>query len=73
MRTKYGEVSFTRDGHVAILEINRPPHNHVSVELMRDLGDALVTELTEQRRRKVVLDARAAAFGLINNDGQRRV
>lgn len=41
MKTRYGEISLTRDGHVAVLEIDRPPNNHVSVELMRDLADAL--------------------------------
>jgi enoyl-CoA hydratase/carnithine racemase len=41
MKDKYGDVSVRRDGHVAVLEIDRPPHNHVSVELMRDLADAL--------------------------------
>lgn len=41
VKTNYGEVVVTRDGHVAVLEIDRPPHNHVSVELMRDLADAL--------------------------------
>jgi enoyl-CoA hydratase/carnithine racemase len=41
VKAQYGEVSVTRDGHVAVLEIDRPPNNHVSVELMRDLADAL--------------------------------
>ena len=29
-------------GHVAQVEIDRPPHNHVSVELMTELADALL-------------------------------
>ena len=41
MKDQYGDVSLARDGHVAVLEIDRPPHNFVSVELMRDLADAL--------------------------------
>ena len=41
MKSQYGEVSVAMDGHVAVVEINRPPNNHVSVELMRDLADAL--------------------------------
>lgn len=28
-------------GHVAVITIDKPPHNHVSVDLMRDLADAL--------------------------------
>ena len=42
MKTTYGEtVSVTVEGHVAVVEFNRPPHNFASVELMRDLADAL--------------------------------
>ncbi len=28
MKERYGEVSLRRDGHVALVEIDRPPHNH---------------------------------------------
>ena len=42
MKSKYGDVSVALDGHVAMLEVDRPPNNHVSVDLMRDLADALV-------------------------------
>jgi enoyl-CoA hydratase/carnithine racemase len=41
MKDSYGEVAVAREGHVAVLTIDRPPHNHVTVELMRDLADAL--------------------------------
>jgi enoyl-CoA hydratase/carnithine racemase len=41
VKDQYGEITVTRDGHVAVLEIDRPPNNHVSVELTRDLADAL--------------------------------
>jgi enoyl-CoA hydratase/carnithine racemase len=41
MKTQYGDVAVARDGHVAVLTIDRPPHNHVTVDLMRDLADAL--------------------------------
>jgi enoyl-CoA hydratase/carnithine racemase len=43
---------------VAILEIDRPPHNHVSVELMRDLADALrVIDVEKNLRASVVCSA----------------
>ena len=42
MKSQYGDVSVVLDGHVAIVEINRPPNNHVSVDLMRDLADSFV-------------------------------
>jgi enoyl-CoA hydratase/carnithine racemase len=41
MKPKYGDVSVALDGNVATVEIDRPPNNHVSVDLMRDLADAL--------------------------------
>jgi enoyl-CoA hydratase/carnithine racemase len=41
MKDAYGNtVSVTIDGHVAVVEFSRPPHNFASVELMRDLADA---------------------------------
>lgn len=41
MKSQYGDVSVRIEGHVAVLTLDRPPNNHVSVELMRDLADAL--------------------------------
>jgi enoyl-CoA hydratase/carnithine racemase len=55
MKDKYGDVSVRRDGHVAVVEIDRPPHNHVSVELMRDLADALDAIDGERELRVSVL------------------
>lgn len=34
-------VTVTKSGAVATVEIDRPPHNHVSVELMSEVADAL--------------------------------
>jgi enoyl-CoA hydratase/carnithine racemase len=62
MKSAYGEVSFTREGHVALLEINRPPNNHVSVELMRDLADALDDIDAEIELRAVVLCSAGKPF-----------
>ena len=41
--SSYDHLKVTHDGHVATVEIDRPPFNHVSVELMKDLADALET------------------------------
>jgi enoyl-CoA hydratase/carnithine racemase len=41
MKSNYGDVSVEIHGHVAVLTFSRPPNNHVSVESMRDLADAL--------------------------------
>ena len=52
MKGHYGEISARRDGPVALLEINRPPNNHVTVELMRALADALF-DIDEERDLRV--------------------
>ncbi len=41
MKSQYGEVAVSVEGHVAVLTFDRRPNNHVSVESMRDLADAL--------------------------------
>src|SRR5690348_10064399 len=61
-KSQYGEVSLVRDGHVAILEINRPPNNHVTVELMRDLANALDDIDAETELRASVLASAGKAF-----------
>ena len=55
MKTQYGEVAVSADGHVAVLEISRPPNNHVSVGLMRDLADAFADIDAERELRVIVL------------------
>lgn len=41
MTERHGDVSISRDGHIAIIELRRPPNNHASVELMRHLANGL--------------------------------
>jgi enoyl-CoA hydratase/carnithine racemase len=62
MKTQYGEVAVARDGHVAVLEISRPPNNHVSVGLMRDLADALNDIDAERELRASVLATAGKVF-----------
>src|SRR5665213_3084396 len=62
MKDQYGDISVRRDGHVAVLEIDRPPHNFVSVDLMRDLADALEAIDAERELRASVLAAAGKAF-----------
>jgi enoyl-CoA hydratase/carnithine racemase len=62
MKAQYGEVSFAREGHVAVLTIDRPPNNHVSVDLIRDLADALDYVDAEIELRAVVLAAAGKVF-----------
>jgi enoyl-CoA hydratase/carnithine racemase len=62
MKSKYGDVSVALDAHVATLEIDRPPNNHVSVDLMRDLADALLDLDAEGDCRAVLLVTAGRVF-----------
>ena len=62
MKTQYGDISVQTANHVALLTIDRPPNNHVSVELMRDLADALFDVDAETDLRASVLASAGKAF-----------
>ncbi|MGH6957582.1 MAG: enoyl-CoA hydratase/isomerase family protein [Caulobacteraceae bacterium] len=62
MKTQYGEIAVQIEGHVAVLTISRPPNNHVSVELMRDLADALFDVDSEKDLRASVLATAGKVF-----------
>jgi enoyl-CoA hydratase/carnithine racemase len=55
-------VTVAMDGHVAVVTIDRPPHNHVSVDLMRDLADALDELDGANVSRATVLQAAGKSF-----------
>lgn len=62
MKSQYGDVSIETRGHVAVATIDRPPNNHVSVELMSDLADALDAIDGEKALRATVLAAAGKNF-----------
>jgi enoyl-CoA hydratase/carnithine racemase len=62
IKDRYGEISLRCDGHVATLEIDRPPHNHVTVEMMRSLADALADIDAEHALRVSVLTSAGKSF-----------
>jgi enoyl-CoA hydratase/carnithine racemase len=63
MKSAFGDhVKVAIDGHVAVLTIDRPPHNHVSVEFMRDLADAFDAIDAETELRCSVLQAEGKNF-----------
>jgi enoyl-CoA hydratase/carnithine racemase len=62
MKSQYGDISVALDAHVALLEIDRPPHNHVSVELMADLADAFEALDGEADCRALVLASAGKSF-----------
>ncbi|HET9161072.1 MAG TPA: enoyl-CoA hydratase/isomerase family protein [Caulobacteraceae bacterium] len=66
-------VSVSRDGHVAIVEIDRPPNNHVSVDLMAELAGVFDTLDADVECRAIVLCSAGKNFcagaDLVNRPG----
>jgi enoyl-CoA hydratase/carnithine racemase len=63
MKLKFGDhVNVAAVGHVAVVTIDRPPHNHVTVDFMRDLADAFEAIDEEIELRASVLQAEGKNF-----------
>lgn len=62
MIERAGDVHVQRQGHVALVEIARPPHNFFDVELIRDLATVFEALDQEADCRASVLAARGTAF-----------
>ena len=62
MIDRIGDVHIAREGHVASLTIRKPPTNSVSVDLMRDLADALEGLGKEADIRAVVLASEGKVY-----------
>jgi enoyl-CoA hydratase/carnithine racemase len=63
MKSSFGDhVSVAMDGHVAVVTLDRPPHNFVSVEFMRDLADAMEAVDADDQARAIVLQAQGKSF-----------
>lgn len=63
MKSGFGaHVTVAVDGHVAVVTINRPPHNFVSVEFMKDLADACEAADADDNVRAIVLQAEGKSF-----------
>ncbi len=59
---QYGDVAVTRQGHVAILEIQRPPNNFFDTALINSLSDALDALDADPQCRASVLCAQGKHF-----------
>ncbi|WP_296453952.1 enoyl-CoA hydratase/isomerase family protein [Phenylobacterium sp.] len=75
MQTQFGDhVQIAVDGHVAVVTIDRPPHNHVSVDFMKDLADAFDAIDAEPGVRCSVLQAEGKNFcagaDLVRTEGE---
>jgi enoyl-CoA hydratase/carnithine racemase len=55
-------VGIDHDGHVAVVEIRRPPHNYFDIALIAALADAFEQLEADARCRAIVLAARGTAF-----------
>lgn len=63
MKSGFGaHVTVAVDGHVAVVTLNRPPHNFVSVEFMKDLADACEAADADDNVRAIVLQADGKSF-----------
>jgi enoyl-CoA hydratase/carnithine racemase len=59
---KYGDVSVRLDGHVALVEIHRPPHNYFDAKLIEDLADAFEAMDNDHDCRALVLASEGRSF-----------
>jgi enoyl-CoA hydratase/carnithine racemase len=48
-------VTVTKQGHVAIVEFDRPPNNHASADLLKELADAFEAQDGDNDIRAIVL------------------
>lgn len=63
MKTAFGDhVKVALDGHVAVVTLDRPPHNFVSVEFMADLADAMEAADASNDVRAIVLQSEGRTF-----------
>lgn len=74
MKTAYGDhITVVIEGHVATVTIDKPPNNHVSVDLMADLADAMEDADRNNQVRVCVLRSAGKAFcagaDLVSSDG----
>ncbi|MDP3173060.1 MAG: enoyl-CoA hydratase/isomerase family protein [Phenylobacterium sp.] len=56
------DLAVTKDGHVALLEMQRPPLNFFDLQLITDIADALEVIDADPEIRSVVLAAQGKAF-----------
>ncbi len=68
---KIGDVAIEKLGHVAVLEIQRPPNNFFDVDLINALGDAFEAMDKDPEVRALVLAAQGKNFCAGANFGDR--
>ncbi len=70
---KYNDITVKITGHIAEIEIHALPNNHVSVDLIRDLANAIEAADADTRVRAIVLCSEGKVFcggaDLVASDG----
>lgn len=56
------ELAVSSEGHVALVEICRPPHNYFDVDLIRQIGDAFKALDEDRNVRAIILAAQGKSF-----------
>lgn len=67
----YGDVTVQIEGHVALVEIHRPPHNHFDAPLIENLADAFEALDQDPECRSVMLASEGKSFCAGANFKQR--
>ena len=62
MALRFGDIGVALQGHVALLEICRPPHNFFDIPLINDIAAALETLDKDPECRAVVLASKGKSF-----------
>ena len=63
------DIGIEKSGHVALVEIRRPPNNFFDIALIKELADAFESFDEDTRTRAVVLAAQGKAFCAGGNFG----
>src|SRR5215831_449603 len=59
---QFGDVTVALDGHIALVEIHRPPHNYFDADLIQNLADGFEAMDKEHECRAIVLASEGKSF-----------
>lgn len=62
MDREFRDIEVTQDGHVALVEIQRPPHNFFDVSLINQIADAFKRLDADDECRAIVLASQGKSF-----------
>ena len=59
---QFDDVTVALDGHIALVEIHRPPHNHFDADLIQNIADGFEAMDKEHECRAIVLASEGKSF-----------